>query len=77
MPKVIRVFVMLLALTGAARAGEILSPPAPGPVKTNAVQEPPTTIEDGSQEPLTIEDTSEMTDVLTEIALTMLVSFLP
>lgn len=78
MSKVIRIFAMLLVLTGAARAGEILSPPAPGPVKTNAVQETPVTIEDSSQEsPANNEDTSEVTDALTQLMLSVLVSFLP
>ena len=78
MSKVIRVFAMLLVLAGAARAGEILSPPAPGSVKSNVVQETPVIIEDSSQEPPTTdEDTSDMTDALTQFALSVLLSFLP
>ena len=68
MLKVIRVFVLLLTLAGAARAGEIIIPPSPQTVKTNAVQEEP---------PANNEDSAEETVILTEIVLAVLVSLLP
>ncbi len=40
MLKAIRVSAMLLALVGAARAGEVLTPPAPQPSPASAAQEP-------------------------------------
>jgi hypothetical protein len=40
MLKAIRVSAMLLALVGSAYAGEVLTPPAPQPPPTSAVQEP-------------------------------------
>ena len=41
MLKAVRVSAMLLVLVGSARAGEVLTPPAPQP-QTNTVQEPTT-----------------------------------
>ena len=67
MLKAIRVSVLLLTLAGAARAGEIVIPPAPQPVNTSEVQEMPANNE----------DTAEETVTLTEIALAVLVSLLP
>ncbi len=67
MLKAIRLFLLLLMLTGAARAGEVIIPPAPQPAKSTSVQE----------EPANDEDTVEETATLTQIALTVLVSLLP
>ena len=67
MLKAIRVSVLLLSLTGATRAGEIIIPPAPKPATANCVQEVPANSE----------DTVEETVTLTEIALAVLVSLLP
>jgi hypothetical protein len=41
MLKAVRVSAMLLVLVGSARAGEVLTPPAPQP-QANTVQEPTT-----------------------------------
>ena len=67
MLKAIRVCVLLLTFIGAARAGEIIIPPAPQPVRTNEVQEVPANNEDSSEEAV----------ALTQIALSVLVSLLP
>ena len=67
MLKAIRVSVLLLTLTGAARAGEVIIPPAPMPVETSSMQEMPANNE----------DTAVETATLTRIALTLLVSLLP
>ena len=67
MLKAIRVSVLLLTLTGAAHAGEIIIPPAPQPMKTSSVQEGPANDE----------DTTEETVYLTQFALAVLVSLLP
>ena len=74
MLKAIRVSVLLLTLTGAAHAGEIIIPPAPQSVRTSNVQEDPENNEDTSP---ANEETSEETVSLTQIALTVLVSLLP
>jgi predicted small lipoprotein YifL len=74
MLKTLRVSAMLLALAGAARAGEIIVPPAPQPVKTNTVQESPVNYEDDATY---IVDTAEETDILMQIAIDLLVSALP
>lgn len=42
MMKAIRVSAMVLALVGSAHAGEVLTPPAPQPPPSQAVQEPTT-----------------------------------
>jgi hypothetical protein len=54
MLKVIRVSAMLLVLVGSARAGEVLTPPAPQP-QANTVQEPTTAgdIQNGAADSLT------------------------
>lgn len=67
MLKAFRVSVIILTLTGAARAGEVPIPPTPQPVKTNYVQEVPANDE----------DTPEVTVSLTQIALAVLVRLLP
>jgi hypothetical protein len=71
MLKMIRASALLLALTGAAYAGEIFTPPAPQPAKTNAVQE--SSAADAST---TDASTSETTDTLTQIVLTAFESLL-
>ncbi|HYE14290.1 MAG TPA: hypothetical protein VD968_07615, partial [Pyrinomonadaceae bacterium] len=65
--KAIRVSVLLLSLTGAARAGEIIIPPAPNSATANCVQEVPANSEDSVEETVT----------LTGIALAVLLSLLP
>ena len=67
MLKAIRLSVLLLTLTGAARAGEVIIPPALEPVETRSAQEMPANNE----------DTAVETGTLTGIALTLLVSLLP
>ena len=73
MLKAIRVCVILLTLTGAARAGEIIIPPASQPVKASDVQVTPA----DQVIPANDEDTTEETVSLTQIALAVLVSLLP
>ena len=74
MLKTLRVSAMLLALTGAARAGEIIVPPAPQPVKTNMVQELPVNYENSDTY---VVDAAEQTDILTQIAIELLMNILP
>jgi len=73
MLKTLRVSVIILALAGAARAGETLVPPAPQPVKTSTVQEPPVNYEDSTTYVI---DTAEETGILTQIAIDLFVSAL-
>ena len=67
MLKAIRVSAMLLAFVGSAHAGEILTPPAPQLPMTYTVQE----------SSVAVEGTTETTDTMTQIMLTVLVSLLP
>lgn len=73
MLKTLRVSAMLLALAGAARAGEVIIPPAPQPVKASTVQEPPVNYEDGNTYVI---DTVEQTGTLTKLAVELLISAL-
>ena len=73
MLKAIRVSVLLLTLTGAARAGEVVVPPAPQPVKTSTVLEPSVIYDDSTS----VDDNSEETGIFVQIAIELLVSVLP
>jgi len=73
MLKTLRVSAILLALAGAARAGEIIVPPAPQPLKPSTVQELPVNYEDNTTYVI---DTAEETDILTQIAIDLFVSAL-
>ena len=73
MLKTLRVSAMLLALAGAARAGEVAVPPAPQPVKTSTVQELPVNYDDSNTYVI---DTAEETGILTQIAIDLFVSAL-
>jgi hypothetical protein len=74
MLKTLKVSVILLALAGAARAGETLVPPAPQPVKTSTVQESPVNYETSNTY---VVNTAEQTGILTQIAFELLVNVLP
>ena len=68
MLKAIRVSALLLALTGSAYAGEMLTPPAP--------QQPPTQASAAQEPTATDEDTTGAAETLTQIALEMVSSVL-
>ena len=74
MLKAIRVSVLLLSLTGAARAGEVIVPPAPEPVKPSTAQEPSVNYDDDST---SVDDVSEEIGIFVQIAIELLVSALP